>query len=134
MEVKHKRNIFSIVWVALVVIVIGGLFLSIFKLYEQAEKAQKIAFTGKVLIAGKAITDSLNEKINSEYLADTSTVMSVQRTVVAVEGRPYALIAETIADYHGSMVILSRDTTYFDRDTLESKEEKNQPRLHHFVH
>lgn len=124
MEVKHKRNIFSIVWVALAVVVIGGLFLSIFKLYEQAEKAQKIAFTGKVLIAGKSITDSINEKINSEYLADTSTVMSVQRTVVAVEGRPYALIAETIADYHGSMVILSRDTTYFDRDTLESKDNK----------
>ena len=40
MEVKHKRNIFSIVWVALAVVVIGGLFLSIFKLYEQAEKAQ----------------------------------------------------------------------------------------------
>ena len=118
---KHRRRVFIFVWVALVTLMISALSVSVYQLYRQAEKAQKAAFTGKVLIAGKEISDRVNSLINDEYRMDSAAYISdprdfVKQTIATIDGQPRALIAETVADYQGTMVILEKDTTYFSAE------------------
>ena len=109
------------VWLFLILIMIGTLILSVYQLYREAEKAQKTAFTGEVLVCGKEISDTVNALINSEFLSDTAANMSspqdfVKRSLVSINGQPQALIAETVADYQGTIVILDKDTTFFNAE------------------
>ena len=57
---KHKRFVFILTWLVLILAMVGTLAFSVYQLYREAEKAQKTAFTGKVLVCGKDISDSVN--------------------------------------------------------------------------
>lgn len=118
---RHKRFFFILTWLILILVMISALILSVYQLYREAEKAQKTAFTGKVLVAGKQISDTVNALINAEFLSDSAANVSsprdfVKRSLLSINGQPHAMIAETVADYQGTIVILDKDTTYFNAE------------------
>lgn len=118
---KHRRVLFILIWLLLILVMIGTLSLSVYQLYQEAEKAQKTAFTGQVLLCGKEISDTVNSLLNSEFLSDAEANLRsprdfVKRSLISINGQPQALIAETVADYQGTIVILDKDTTYFNAE------------------
>ncbi len=120
---KRKRFIFLTGWILVLIVLVGLLYISFYQLYKQAEKAQKTAFTGEVLRAGRDIANHFNFKINEELQNDTALISYEQSSksssqrehtlLVMDKGIPHALLAETVADYQGDMVILDKDTNYF---------------------
>ncbi|MBO4645820.1 MAG: HAMP domain-containing histidine kinase [Bacteroidales bacterium] len=118
----RKRRIFILVWVILLMSMVTYLFVSFVQLYIQAEKAQKIRFTGEVLAAGRDMAAEINKHINSEFLKDStmfypSTDADGGRTLMVMKnGVPHALVNEVIADYRGQLIVLDRDTNYFHTD------------------
>lgn len=121
----RKRFIFLTCWILVLSVLMGLLCISLFRLYEQAEKAQKIAFTGDVLRAGRDMADKLNQRINEEFLNDTAFISynkkshngKDQHTLLIMDnGVPHALMTETVANYQGNVVILDKDTSYFHTD------------------
>ena len=113
--------IFLIGWILLLLVLVGALGISFYRLYVQAEKAQKTAFTGEVLKVGHEIAKQFNDLINKEYSKD-STFISNSRSIdspdthtllVMNNGVPNALLAQTVAEYQGGLVILKQDTSYF---------------------
>ena len=121
---RHKRIIFLICWSIVLTVLIGLLCFSLYRLYQQAEKAQKISFTGKVLDAGHDIADSVNRIINEELMADTAISLANkvdkhngQHTLIVMDnGVPHAIIAETVAAYRDNIVISDHDTSYLTSD------------------
>lgn len=108
----------------LLIVLVGALGISFYRLYEQAEKAQKSAFTGNVLKVGREISEKFNERINAEFLADTALVSysrssdspDTHTLLVMDNGVPSALLTQTVAEYQGGLVILKQDTSYFHSD------------------
>lgn len=118
---KGKRFFFVVSLVFWVLVMVGALIVSVYFLYREAEKTQKTALTGQVLSAGKEITDGVNALINSEYQIDSAAQVSsprdfVKRTIASIDGQPHALIAETVVDYQGTVVVLDKDTTFFNAE------------------
>ena len=120
----RKRLIFLIGWILLLVVLVGALGISFYRLYVQAEKAQKATFTGEVLKLGREISEKFNERINAEFMSDTALVTyskssaspDTHTLLVMDNGVPSALLTQTIAEYQGGLVILKRDTSYFHSD------------------
>ncbi len=120
----RKRLIFLFCWIMLLTILVGVLAFSFYRLYQQAEKAQKAAFTGEVLKVGREIADQFNARINAEFMADTALVTFSNSSdspdshtlLVMNDGVPSALLAQTVAEYQGGLVILKQDTNYFHSD------------------
>lgn len=129
---KKQRIIIAILSVSILLITSALLFVNTYLLYMEAEKAQKTAFTGDVLIAGKEIVNKVNSMIN---LAQDSSSLShntiadsndyyIKHSFLYLpeeQERPFALLKETMRDYLGSPIVMNADTTYLiNLDSLNS--------------
>ena len=120
----RKRVIFLFCWILLLLILLGVLAFSFYRLYVQAEKAQKAAFTGEVLKVGREIAVKFNNRINEEFMSDTALVSfsesadspDTHTLLVMNDGVPSALLTQTVTEYQGDLVILKQDTSYFHSD------------------
>ena len=116
--------IFLIWWILLLTILVGALAISFYRLYVQAEKAQKTAFTGEVLKVGREIAEKFNDRINEEFMSDTALVSfsesadspDTHTLLVMNDGVPSALLTQTVTEYQGNLIILKQDTSYFHSD------------------
>ena len=96
--------IFLIWWILLLTILVGALAISFYRLYVQAEKAQKTAFTGEVLKVGREIAEKFNDRINEEFMSDTALVSfsesadspDTHTLLVMNDGVPSALLTQTV--------------------------------------
>ena len=106
--------IFLIWWILLLTILVGALAISFYRLYVQAEKAQKTAFTGEVLKVGREIAEKFNDRINEEFMSDTALVSfsesadspDTHTLLVMNDGVPSALLTQTVTEYQGNLGIL----------------------------
>ena len=129
---KKQRIIIAILSVSILLITSALLFVNTYLLYMEAEKAQKTAFTGDVLIAGKEIVNIVNSMIN---LAQDSSSLShntiadsndyyIKHSFLYLpeeQERPFALLKETMRDYLGSPIVMNADTTFLiNLDSLNS--------------
>lgn len=119
---KRKRVAWAILWLIVLTIILAVLGFSFYRLYIEAEKAQKTAFTGNVLIAGQKISNMIGENIYKQNISLEKKMRSVvedstevrTKTTFLINKRPIALIKETITIYRGETTSLDKDTTYFE--------------------
>lgn len=122
---KRKRIAWAVLWFAVLSFTLTILGISLYRLYIEAEKAQRTTFTGNVLIAGQEIAniigDSIykqSETIGKRIISDIedSTEVHTKTTFLIDKDpkNPIALVKETITIYRGETTSLSKDTTYFE--------------------
>ena len=99
---KRKRVAWAILWLIVLTIILAVLGFSFYRLYIEAEKAQKTAFTGNVLIAGQKISNMIGENIYKQNISLEKKMRSVvedstevrTKTTFLINKRPIALIKE----------------------------------------
>lgn len=121
---QKKRIIWAFLWLTLLGCALVILGISFYRLYIEAEKAQRTAFTGKVLLAGQEIATNISDSVFQSHnrdgllLAGNKDSTEIRtKTTFLIDKRPIALIKETITIYRGETASLDKDTTYFETES-----------------
>src|SRR5574344_418775 len=114
---KKKRTYLALIGIAFLTLASVFLFINVYHLYIEAEKAQKTTFTGDVLLAGQEIVKEINNEIQlTQKLPESigieayDSTLSRTRQTFLFDTNSIALVNETTIDYFGNSIVIQADT------------------------